>query len=200
MEEKVLVKTAVKKTTRKRVVPEGTVPRVRAVRKTAEASPVRKAPTRTAASMSTEVSSASRADSRKLKVTVIGVGLFALLLGVSALIGMSDKGELDVASAISQRKQNAGAEEKQALESVPTEQINPSAPNGGLVGMGAPPPVVQVPEAIASSTELTATTTKTTESTSTEGTQGNEEVLPSEAPAKEEPQATQNTTTGAIEA
>lgn len=196
MEEKVLSKTAVKRTTRKRVVPEGTVPRVRAVRKTAEVSTVRKAPTRT--SVFSETNAPRKGDSRKLKVLVLGTFLFSVLLGVSALIGMSDKGELDVASAIAQRKQNASPEEKQALESVPTDQVKPSAPNGGLVGMGAPEPAV-VPEVSASSTAETASST--TESgeggVSTEGTE--EDVVP-ETPTTDEPQATFVTNGETVEA
>ncbi|MFM2381510.1 MAG: hypothetical protein RLZZ76_277 [Candidatus Parcubacteria bacterium] len=193
MEEKVVRKTTVRRTTRKRVTPEGATPtpRVRAVRKTAEVSPVRKAPTRT---LDTAVSPVSRRrDSRKLKVIILGTFLFSVLLGVSALIGMSDKGELDVASAITERKQSATSEEeKQALESVPTEQIQPSAPNGGLVGMGAPEPVVQLPEVTASSTEQTASSTEdgAQEAAPTEALEGNGEAP---EPSVEEPQATEST-------
>lgn len=186
MEEKVVRKTTVKRTVRKRVAPEGVTPRARAVRKTAEAAPVRKAPTRTP--VSTTKNAEGKSDSRKLKIVVLGVALFSVLLGVSALIGMSDKGELDVASAIAQRKQNASPEEKQALESVPTEQTKPSAPNGGLVGMGAPEPVAPAPEVTASTTPQTASSTES--AGGSEGAEGIEEGVAPETPAIDEPQAT----------
>jgi hypothetical protein len=75
---------------------------------------------------------------------------------------MSDTGELDVARAISDRKQNASSdEERQALESVPTGQMQSAVPNGGLVGMGESEPIVPEPivEISASSTDQTASST-----------------------------------------
>jgi cytoskeletal protein RodZ len=137
------------------------------------------------------VKTAPSKNRKKAKALLIGLPLFLVLLGVSALIGMTDKGELDVARAITERKQNATSdEEKQALESVPTEQIAPSAPNGGLVGMGAPEPVPVVPEVTASSTADSASSTP--ETTSEEGvTTGTQET----EPESNEPQASEDAST-----
>jgi hypothetical protein len=131
-------------------------------------------------------------------VLLFGLPLFLILLGVSALIGMTDKGELDVASAITQRKQSATSdEEKQALESVPTEQIQPASPNGGLVGMGAPEPVPVVPEVTASSTPESASSTP--ETVNEEGT-ATETQEPEAQPEPSEPQASEQASGATVEA
>jgi hypothetical protein len=192
MEEKVVRKTTVRRTTRKSVTPKSaTTPRVSAVKKTADVSPVRKAPTRV--SVAPSVPSTHKGGHRKLKVVSIGVFLFAVLFGVSALIGISDKGQLDVSGAIAERKQNASGEEKQALETVPTQQTQ-AAPNGGLVGMGAPEPV-PVPEPTASTTEETASSTEASgEQTESESS------TPTEETESTDPQATETVSTDTVEA
>ena len=194
MEEKVVRKTAVKRAPRKSVATEKATPRARAVRKTAEPSSVsvRKAPTRPAFQQSS--SPFPKQSFKKLKVTLLIVFLFSVLLGVSVLIGMSDKGELDVARAISNRKQNASSdEERQTLLSVPTDQIQPTAPNGGLVGMGASESSVPEPtiEVSASSTDQSASSTP--DSTSEAEVVPEIQATPNDSEVSSEPQATETT-------
>ena len=190
MEEKVVRKTIAKTTTRKVTTLKSATSRIRAVKKTAEPSSVRRAPTRQVTSI--ETLSPLKKTQKKFNVVLIALPLFLVLLGVSALIGISDKGELDVASAITQRKQNASSdEEKQALESVPTEQIQASAPNGGLVGMGAPEQVEIAP------TIINASTTQDGASTSPQSRSGEQEMENVVEPASttsdtNEPQATKS--------
>jgi hypothetical protein len=192
MEEKVVRKTTVRRTTRKSVTPKSaTTPRVSAVKKTADVSPVRKAPPRV--SVAPVATATHKGSHKKLKVVSVGVFLFAVLFGVSALIGMSDKGQLDVSGAIAERKQNASDEEKKALETVPTEQAQASAPNGGLVGMGAPEPA-PVPEPTASTTEETASSTEAT------GEQAEPETTPTEEAESTDPQATETASADTVEA
>ena len=156
MEEKVVRKTTARKSVRKTSIK--VAPTTAVVRKTTASVSARKAPPR--------LSTTSKKRS-PLVVIVLGVVLFGALIGVSAMIGLSDKGELDVASAIAKRKEKATPEERQALENVPTEQIQPSAPNGGLVGMGQPPPpVVQQP--VSTTSQTVASTSKATTASSSE--------------------------------
>jgi hypothetical protein len=156
MEEKAPRKTTAKKTVRASAEPKVAAPRKRKTTSTvaAPAVTVRKAP-RVAPTAPAGVS--RRVSHRKLKVVSVGLLLFVLLFGVSAMIGMSDTGQLDVSEKIAQRKLDATDEERRALETVPTQQNAPSVPNGGLVGMGSPEP--QPAEVTASSSEQNATGT-----------------------------------------
>ncbi len=156
MAEKEVRKTTAKKTVRRtttKVVPAKTT-----VRK-AVTTTVRKAPAR--------ILPPVQNSRRTPKMFLAGFVFFVVLLGVSAAIGLSDKGQLNVENLITARKQNATPEEKVVLESVPTEQAKNNIPNGGLVGMGQPEPVIP-PSVDTSST--TATTTDNTAS-STEHTE-----------------------------
>lgn len=150
MEEKVVRKT-------KRVVGKAAAGAVIAqplLRKTAASSSVRKAPPRVT------VATTKSKQVRSPKILIIGILLFVTLFGMSALIGMSDKGQLDVSKAITERKQNATPEEQEVLNRVPSQQNQNSAPNGGLVGMGQfELPVVQE--------QLSATTSTTSIATAT---------------------------------
>lgn len=140
------------------------------VRKTTTKKAVRKTTTKTTPASSVERSTVRKAPARIAKIeekkqssAIVFMGggaLFLVLLGVSALIGFSDKGQLDVEGKITERKQSATPEEQEILKSVPTEQSKNSVPNGGLVGTGDSEPVpVPVIEA-ATTTESAATTTE----------------------------------------
>ena len=121
MAEKEVRKTTAKKTVRrsttKVVAPKTTV------RKTAPIA-VRKAPAR--------VQTAPPKSRRTPKLFLAGGALFLVLLGISAAIGFSDKGQLNVEGLISARKQNATPAEKVALEAVPTDQAKNNIPNGNI--------------------------------------------------------------------
>jgi len=179
----------VRKTTTKRAVrrtASKTVPARSTVRKTTATS-VRKAPSRVAEAPAT------RTVRRSPKALFAGIFLFLVLLGVSAVIGFSDKGQLDVASAIALRKQGATTqEEKDALENVPTEQAVNALPNGGLVALDAsevPPPP---PSVVSTTTENTASSSDATASStpSVEGEVGTEpqtETIPPEEVPENDP-------------
>lgn len=179
MEETVALKTRVRKTTRRTAVAKTTPSRPRAARKVSADEPLRKAPPRV--SVPTPVIT-GRPEKRTMMVVGIATFLFLVLFGVSALIGLSDKGQLDVSSKIAARKESATEEEKKELESVPTEQNAPTVPNGGLVGMGSegtPPPA---PEVFSTTTlESVATSTVDTASSTSESENVPQEVAPSEA-------------------
>jgi hypothetical protein len=100
---------------------------------------------------------------------VMGIAgfLFLVLFGVSALIGLSDKGQLDVSSKIADKKESATEEEKQILADVPTVQNAPTVPNGGLVGMGSDVPPPPPPPPAATTTDISGTSTDTTADTNT---------------------------------
>lgn len=152
MEEKVVRKTTVKKSVRKTPVRVATVPAT-TVRKTVASVSARKAPSRF-------VSSSPIRKRSSLLVFVLCFVLLGALTGVSALIGLSDKGQLDVSSTIAKRKEKASPEEKQKLEAVPTEQAQASTPNGGLVGMGQPTAPAVAPQPVSTSTKAVASTSK----------------------------------------
>jgi hypothetical protein len=146
---KTTAKKTVRRTTTKVVSPKTTVRKT--VTTTARKAPARMVPQATTSH-------------RSPKMLLAGFGFFIVLLGVSAAIGLSDKGQLNVEGLISTRKQNATPEEKVALEAVPTEQVKNSVPNGGLVGMG------QQPEPLAPTPVVVATTTATTSTQSASST------------------------------
>jgi hypothetical protein len=125
MTEKVVRKTTAKKVVRRTTTK--TVSATSSVTKPVRTT-TRKAPVKTAV--------ATPKTKRSPKVLIIGFALFFLVMGVSALIGFSDTGQLNVENTIRDRKQNATGDEKEALQSVPTEQAVSGAPNGGLVGTG----------------------------------------------------------------
>lgn len=172
MAEKEVRKTTTKRAVRR--VATKTVPARTTARKTASTS-VRKAPSRVATPAQTRKSP---------KVFFVGFALFLVLLGVSAAIGFTDKGQLDVEASISLRKQNASPEEQQALNAVPVQQSQ-AVPNGGLVGEG---PADVVPVLVPENTGSTTASTTDTTASSTEEVQAEapvEEVT--EVPPQEEP-------------
>ena len=146
MAEKTVRKTTAKKSPRKAVSKTASVS---AAPKRTSAATMRKAPSRISPSQSRQSAKG---------VIVIGI-LFFLLLGISAAIGFSDKGQLDVPKTIAERKQSATPEEKKVLDSVPVQQPQNNTPNGGLVGAGksAPQPIVSPASVEASSSEATTT-------------------------------------------
>jgi len=154
MAEKEVRKTTAKKTVRRTA--SKTIPARTSVRKTAAPS-ARKAPSRVVV---------ERSKGGSPKIFFGGLLFFVVLLGISAAIGFSGSGQLDVESSIAQRKQNASPEEQEIMKSVPVQQTQTAAPNGGLVGMGdseippPPPPVVETASSTASSTEATASSTE----------------------------------------
>jgi len=162
MEEKVVHKTTARKTTVRRVASK-TIP-ARTVAKAPTAVSLRKAPPR-----KTPEPVVQR--SRSPKVFFIGCLLFLILIGVSFLIGSTDKGELDVAKKIADRKENATPEEKVTLENVNAPKPQ-GVPTASLVGTGkgdtqtTPADVQQVGTSTdvttASSTDTVATTTMQT--------------------------------------
>jgi hypothetical protein len=158
MAEKEVRKTTAKKTIRRSTTK--VAPRKTAVRKTAEvaskspAAPIRKAPARVSATPSPRKRGSK-------KIVVAGI-ILLVIVGASVAIGFTDKGPIDVTSVIATRKQNATGEEQRALESVPVQQGQSGVVNGGLVGTGAPSPLVPMDPAphTASSTDSTATSTE----------------------------------------
>lgn len=173
MEEKTVRKTTTKKTVRR--VATKKVPARTVERKPTAVSSVRKAPARV-------VVASPKNTRRGGKVFLLGFVLFAVLLGISALIGSSDKGELDVAGKIAERKQQATPEEQESLENVNSGSPR-SVPTASLVGMGDDPGFVppQAEPAIASTTQDTASTTLDT-ATSTSEVEQTEQVVEESEP------------------
>lgn len=93
------------------------------------------------------------------KVIAICLGAFVVISGVSVVLGMSDDGEINVASVVEERKQTAVEEGDAAFESVsiPTNNVVARVPNGGLRGKGKS--IQPKPKPKASSTTAVATTT-----------------------------------------
>ena len=186
MEEKTVRKTTAKKAVRRvatKKVPARTVERKPvAVSSVSSVSSVRKAPARVSLSV------APKSTRRSGKVFLLGFLLFGVLLGVSALIGASDKGELDVAGKIAERKEQATPEEQASLEAVTSGSAN-SVPTASLVGMGddpgTVPPVVE--QVVASTTEVNASSTTDIASTTPEELQT--EQVAGESVEAEEPEA-----------
>jgi hypothetical protein len=99
---------------------------------------------------------------------IIGVILF-LGVGTSAVVGYSDKGQINVAQVVEDRNQRVktGATDESdtatELVAVPVQNTNKSA-NGGLVGLGTggakPKPSTDTATSTASSTDITASSTK----------------------------------------
>jgi hypothetical protein len=171
MAEKEVRKSVPRKTTRK------TTARKTAVKKTATTT--RKAPSR---AVPAETASRPAASSRRGLSLLLGPVLFFIVIGISAGIGYSDHGALDVPSAILERKQNATPEERAALDAVPTQQGN-AAPNGGLVASGKPAPE---PEPVTASSTENGTSTESAASSTpeTNAAASSTEAAPTEEPAE----------------
>jgi hypothetical protein len=160
MEATVVRKPGVRKTVRRVAAPKSAPTRTRAVRSSSVSAPLRKAPPREIAEATGRV--AKRAGRRPLFIIGTASFLFLMLFGMSALIGLSDKGQLDVSSKIAARKAGASEEEKKELESVPTDQSFSALPNGGLVGMGSPEPSPEPPSVPDTASSTASTTTDST--------------------------------------
>lgn len=170
-----MTEKVVRKTTAKKVVRRTTTKTVSGSSSTAK--PVRTATRK--APIKTEVIAPK--NRRSPKVLIVGLILFLLVMGVSALIGFSDTGQLNVENTIRERKQNATGDEQAALQSVPIEQAGAGAPNGGLVGMGQTAPEVVVP--VATSTDNTSSSSSSLTASSTPSA---ETVPPTEVSAEAE--------------
>jgi hypothetical protein len=77
-------------------------------KKTTRKTTTRKAPTRV-------TRSATKSKENNLPI-FIGIGIFILVLGVSAAVGYSDKGSINVSGVISEKKNSGTEEEKAAIK------------------------------------------------------------------------------------
>jgi hypothetical protein len=99
------------------------------------------------------------------------IALAILLSGIggSVLIGISDKGKIDVAARIQQQNQsvaNQGVGADGQIQTIPVQNTPVNVPNGGLIPAGAATPaLVPSPDPVA-----TATATSSTEAASTSTT------------------------------
>lgn len=106
--------------------------------------------------------------SGRLQVVVV-LGVLIIGVGASAVIGLSDKGKIDVAARIQEQSQllanQTGGEGGQS-QTIPVQNTPVNVPNGGLTPAGAatppPPPPPEPATTTASSTEATASTTPET--------------------------------------
>lgn len=144
-------KTAAKKTVRKAVGRTAAVKRVSRARiastEPAATAPRRKAPT----------SAVTPRTAKKSMALIIGSSVFVLFIGLSAIIGVTDKGAINVRGIIESRMASATPEERARLEQAQKATAN-NVPDGGLVASGIPE---AAPEPMATTT---ATTTPSTAS------------------------------------
>jgi hypothetical protein len=157
MEEKPVRKTTVKKAVRRTTTK--VAPRKTAVKKTAATTAVRKAPARS-------VQEPVRRKKRS-KAAIIVPLLCLIVVGASVAVGYTDKGQLTLTNVNSQSGQpsSQGQEGQEGgTMSVPVQDGQNNAVNGGLVGAGKTPqePAPVVVEQ-ASSTENTASSTEAVE-------------------------------------
>lgn len=181
MAEKEVRKTAVKKAPRRtttKVVSSRTA--VRKIAASAVSSSARKAPARTVRTATPRKNPSAMA--------IIFLVCMLAIIGGSVVLGFSDSGSIDVADVIASRKQNATPEEQERFNTVPVQQGQGDAVNGGLVGTGKPQMEVPPPQldlaTTSSSTTQTATTTdalSSEEETTPEQQQEQTEELPAEA-------------------
>ncbi len=172
MVEESVRKTAAKKTVRKAVGRTAAVkraPRTKApaVEETESAPstpakrPRRKAPT--------PVAETKERAARSNVLLYAGIGVFAVLLALSAVIGFTDRGAINVQNLIESRMASATPEEKARLEQAQKATAN-NVPDGGLILSDTPDapaaPVATSTPSTASSTDATASST---EAVSTEG-------------------------------
>ncbi len=160
MVEESVRKAAAKKTMRKAVGRTATIrraPRARAASvEAAPAAPRRKAPTLTITPRTAD----------KRTGLYLGVGVFLFMFGISAAIGFTDEGAINVRGIIESRMASATPEERARLEQAQKATAN-SLPDGGLMASGvpeaAPPPIAtttaSTTPAAASSTEAAASST-----------------------------------------
>ena len=126
----------------------------------------------------------------------IMLGVFLLALGVSAVVGLSDKGAINVADIISDKTKNASPEEKAKFKTIPVQNKS-SKPNGGLVpsnaedAFKAPEPELENASSTASSSDAIATSTSEVVSeNSDEPAEEDLDETPQEAETQNSPETT----------
>lgn len=114
---------------------------------------------------------ASEKNKQKQRQTQFVVIAVILIMGVgaSAVVGYTDKGQIDVAQVIEEQNQKVrtgntdGSDAQAGLVEIPVQNTNKAA-NGGLVGLGTggskPKPPVDTSTSTASSTQNTASSTE----------------------------------------
>lgn len=108
-----------------------------------------------------------------------------MLIGISAAIGMSDKGQLSVGVVISERKENATPEEQESLKNVSDQQQPKNTqPNSGLVGSGKSPAIAP-PVITSTTTDESSSSTEAAASSSEESAAVTEEVVSDTQPSQE---------------
>lgn len=112
---------------------------------------------------------------------VVVVVLFAISIGVSAAVGLSDSGTIDVAARMSEQSalqagNDGGAVDETGQRIIPVQNSQPpSVPNGGLVGVApadqaafTPPPL---PPEVSATTSTTTTAVTASSSEARESSQ-----------------------------
>ena len=167
------------------------VVRKRTTRKVAKKTVSRKAPTR--------ATSVSNTGSEKNNVALyVSIVVFLLFVGVSVVVGYSDKGEINIDATITNIEQNGTPEEREQLKNIPAQKAKSKGRNGGLIPTTdtdkSAVPTPESTEENASSTESTASSTEEIaegeESTSEDSEPANDEGITDETPEEiTEPEA-----------
>ena len=100
---------------------------------------------------------------------VVVVGALSIGIGTSAVIGLSDRGKIDVAARIQAQSQlvaNQNGGENGASQTIPVQNTPVNVPNGGLVPAGAATPAL--PPATPESVTTTATSSEDAAGSTTE--------------------------------
>ncbi len=155
---KTTTKTAPKKAVAKRVT------KTPAKKKATTTTTTRKRTTRTAATRKapTPVAETQAYKRKNTLVLVSGMVVFVMVLGVSAVLGMSGQGAINIETRLAEIKEQATPEEREKMTSIPVKKS--SLPDGGLVPSGVPDAPV-VPPQSASTTDIFATSTDEVAST-----------------------------------
>jgi hypothetical protein len=173
MVEESVRKTVAKKTVRKAVGRTAAVtraPRTKAPAvKETESAPVLTTPAkRPRRKAPTPVAETNERAARSNILLYAGIGAFTVLLGVSAVIGFTDRGAINVQNLIESRMASASPEEKARLEQAQKATAN-NVPDGGLILSDTPDaPVVPVATSTPSTASSTDATASSTEAVSTE--------------------------------
>ena len=114
----------------------------------------------------TSLDSSSQSSRKSYKIIYIPALILVLGLGISAFIGFSDEGQINIVGVINDRNTKVSAGEAVEGESgtsqiVPVQNNGNGLPDGGLVGAGTPPPPAPVEE-------VASTTLDGSDATSTE--------------------------------
>lgn len=170
------------------------------VETTPSPAPRRKAPTRRVAesiaddkSASSEAVNPPRRTSRSRFSVITITAVFLGAIGLSAALGFSDKGTIDVAAKLQEQSQiqanNAGEQAGVESQVVPVQNTPVEVPNGGLRGRGVDSAVVPVPAPTPATT--TATSTETTATSTEEIQETTEDKSASEPETSVAPAATE---------